>query len=78
MGELLTIGTLLLRLVLFLMESARERTEQGVGYMRAVKDALEQAHRDIAEADAERLAAEAEHRKHPNDDGGFLDEFRRD
>ena len=76
MGDFLTIGTLLARIVLFLLEASRERTERGVGYTKAVKEALEQAHLDLALADAAEREANAQHRADATD-AAFDQEFRR-
>ena len=68
MGEWLTIATLVGRIALMLIERAREKTDQGVGYMRAMKESLEQAHLDLARADAAQYEADEQHRKDPTDD----------
>ena len=76
MSAWLTIGSLLLRLVLLLSEMARERQQQGVGYARAAQEALAQAHRDLAMADAERQQAAQAHAS-DSTDAAFDQEFRR-
>ncbi len=75
MGIYLTIGSLILRIVLMLAEMSRDKAQTDKGYALAVKDALEQAHRDLAEADAERILAEQSH-SDPTD-GAFLPEYKR-
>jgi hypothetical protein len=73
--DVLTLG---LRLLLLLFELVRERKERGDGYTQAIREVFENAHRELAMADAARIEAEAGHREHPNDDAGFDGEFRRD
>jgi hypothetical protein len=68
--------TLVLRLVLFIAEMTRDRKQESTGYALAVKEALEQAHRDLALADAERTAAANEHAADPTD-SAFDQEFKR-
>ncbi len=77
MGIYLTIAGLVLRLILMLTEMSRDRSIKASGYAEAVKDALEQAHRDLAEADAARYEAEQAHVKDKTDDA-FLPDFKRD
>ncbi len=78
MGDLFTILTLVGRLVLFFLEQAREKTSQGIGYTNAMKDVLEKAHLELAQADAAEIEARTEHDKHPEDDSGFDATFKRD
>ena len=68
MGEILTIVMLVGRIIMFFLEQAREKTTQGVGYTRAMKEVLEQGHLELARADAASLAGEEQHRKDPTDD----------
>jgi hypothetical protein len=75
-GVYLTIASLALRIVLMLAEMSRDRAQKANGYAEAVKDALERAHRDLAEADAERVAAEQVHAGDGTDDA-FDQDFRR-
>lgn len=76
MGELLTTATLLLRLVLLIAEQSKERKQQDAGWMQAINSVLEQNHKFLAMADAERVAAEEAHAADPTDDA-FLREFER-
>ena len=76
MGDIVSLVTLGLRLILLLMEQVKEAKAEGVGYARATKDVLDQAHLDLAMADAERTEAEAQHKAH-DDDTAFDPEFRR-
>jgi hypothetical protein len=68
----------ILRLINFLAAQVAEREQRAIGRAAAIKEALVEAHKELAMADAARLEGEAEHRAHPDDDGGFLTEFKRD
>ena len=76
MGELLTTATLLLRLVLLIAEQSKERKQQDAGWVAAINAVLENSHKNLAYAEAERIAAEEAHSKDPTDDA-FLREFER-
>ena len=76
MGELLTTATLLLRLVLLIAEQSKERKQQDAGWLQAINAVLEQNHKNLAMADAERLAAEEAHAADPSDNA-FLREYER-
>jgi hypothetical protein len=52
-------------------------TQRGLGRDQAVKEALQAATVDLEAANAARAEAEAAHNAHPNDDGGFDQEFQR-
>lgn len=56
---------------------ARERQQQGIGYARAIADILEEAHREVAIADAERQQTDVRHQSDLTD-AAFDQEFRRD
>ena len=71
----ITVISLALRIVLLLAEMSKDRAAKATGYAQAVKDALEQAYRDLGEADAERILAAQAH-KDPTDDA-FLPDFKR-
>lgn len=74
---MLESATAVLRLVLLLVEIWRERSQQNVGYAKSIKDVADWAHRRVAEADAERVAAENTHKSDPTD-AAFDPAFRRD
>ena len=57
--------------------SADEKVQRGIGYNQAVKEALEEGSRRLMIAKEAAEIAAKEHAAHPNDDGGFLDEFAR-
>lgn len=73
---MMELVTLVLRLVLFIAEMVRDRKQEAAGYARAVKESLEQAHRDLALADAERAQAANTHAA-DSTDAAFDQEFRR-
>ena len=74
--EIAALGTSLLRIVLLLLEMWRDRKQESVGYAAALKDALDQAHRDLAMADAERKVIADGHAA-DSTDNAFDPEFRR-
>jgi hypothetical protein len=76
MMEVLGALASLLKLLNMLGEMARERKDESAGYARAVKDMLDDAHRYLAEADAERLLIAEGHSNDPTD-GAFDPDFRR-
>lgn len=76
--DIITAGTLFLRLVLLITEMVRERRQEGVGYLKATQDVLDWVHRRVAEADAERVSAADAHKANPGSDDGFDSDFRRD
>ncbi len=64
------------RLITFLTTMVQEKAQQGIGYDKAIKQALEEGHRILAEADAERVNAEIGHNTDPTD-GAFDPDFKR-
>lgn len=75
MGDALSAISAIAKLLLMIGEMVREHKQQGIGYAKAVQDALETAHRDLALADAERIQAVADHQDQT--DAAFDQEFRR-
>ena len=73
---MIEIVTLVLRLIMFIAEMTREAKQEKAGYTKAVQDALDQAHRDLAMADAERAQADATYSQDPTD-SAFDQEFKR-
>jgi hypothetical protein len=66
----------IMRLVNFLAAKVAEREQRAIGREQAIKEALIEAHKELAMADAARLEAEAGHRK-DDTDAAFDQEFRR-
>jgi hypothetical protein len=76
MMEIIAALASLLKLLNMFGEMTRERKDEGAGYAQAVKDMLDQAHKDLAWADAERVLIAESHANDPSDNS-FSSEFRR-
>ncbi len=66
----------ILRIVTFFTTMVQEKAQQNIGYDKAIKEALEEGHRIMAEADAERVMAEKTHNTDPTDNA-FDPDFKR-
>lgn len=67
----------LLSLITLILTMVRDAEQRGLGRTEAVAEALEQAHKDIAYAQAIEEEARRSHNANPDDDSGFDPEFRR-
>ena len=67
----------LLSLISLIMTMVRDNEQRGLGRTEAVAEALENAHKDIAYANAIEEQAAKAHNASPNDDSGFDADFRR-
>ena len=75
-SAIILIVSNLLKLVNFITAAMHDREQQGIGRAQAIAEALEQAHKDLAMADAAQMEADAAHAKDPTDDA-FDSDFRR-
>jgi hypothetical protein len=67
----------ILALINLIMTMVRDKEQRGLGRTEAVAEALENAHKDIAYANAIEEAAAKEHNANPDSDSGFDTDFRR-
>lgn len=67
----------LLSLVYLIMSMIKDAEQKGLGRAEAVAEALENAHKDIAYANAVEEEAVRSHNANPDDDSGFDADFRR-
>jgi hypothetical protein len=74
---LITALPKILALIQFITGMVRDAEQRGVGRQEAINEALTLAHRQLAEADAAELEANAAHAKHPDSDDAFDNEFKR-
>ncbi len=75
-SAILLIVSNLLKLAQFINALMHDREQQGIGRAQAIAEALEQAHKDLALADAAQMEADAAHAKDPTD-AAFDSDFRR-
>ena len=67
----------ILSLINLIMTMVRDGEQRGLGRAEAVAEALENAHKDIAYANAIEEEAARSHNANPDDDSGFDADFRR-